>query len=1244
MIPSQCLSLKGLTILVHLLCSVGIGLAGFELNKSQFQVGESIQASWTDSPGNTLDWVGIYSNPGNGPVDGAFVGASTIWLYTSGTQTAGAEGFVDGSVTFGSPGLEAGNYIAFFLENDGYVSIEDPVPFTIGENNDTPPQWFGETLDLVRAELGQEYRGRLAPYVRGVGTLTFTKVGDGAPWITVESNGNLTGTPAAPNLGSSSFRVRVEDANGMSAEANANVNVTSPGGEPKTELKVMAYNLWVGGKVSKNLEAIIKSGADVIGLQETIGTRAQQHAEALGWHSAQSGGSVGILSKYPIVETLSAGSGIGARIQISADPKQEIVLWSCHLSAFPYGPYDACWDGENVDVLLERETSSGRLPQIQRILEAMEPALDAADTTPVFLVGDFNTPSHLDWTEAAKHLHCDYVVQWPVTMATSAAGLKDAYREVHPDPVANRGDTWSPIYSLRDSVGPEEEPQDRIDMIHFAGKDTSVMNAEVFLLPGELNDVPNHGGNAWPSDHAAVVSSMKVPAPQEPRTGRAFHPSPSSGKRGIDGDSVTLRWRGDIDAESYEIFVGTTSDLGTEDMLAATQETEVSAADLDPGTVHFWRVDSLKEGGTKVLGEIWEFTTAGDLGDSALWKFDEGEGTTVADTGGGGLHGHFFDLDTDAWEDVGFLGQGVALTADNGYIEMGEQPKLRATQDITVAAWVKPGFYGDYAGIASYVFDTGSTESGYSLHTRSGDHFGWGVGSVDRGAILYLTSPQAYDPDEWHFVAGTYDGSEVRLFVNGAMVSSGAMTGPIDWDPLPETGFIVGSYVDNNDDIRFEGQITQVEFWDRALPAEEIRAMFTITGAKVCPSGFACTEDAATGEVTLTWAAPDNVIATGLELLRNGTNIATLPLDATTYTDSPPGALTAASIDFEYTLRLVGEDAAECVPATCTASFFNGTLIDGLVLYLPFNNPDEVADESGNDLGTELLGDPSQVEGAIGSAVEFDDTADPRQYIILEDSEDLQFGDSVDFSVSFWINTNSPLTDNRGNGGTNYDPAIISNKDWNSGLNPGWVISGNSSNAGNGDGHLEWNIGDGSVRADFDTTDALLNDGNWHHVAVTHDRDSLAVFYLDNRKLGEVDISSVGDIDSGFTTNIATDGAEGATWENWFPGAIDDLAIWRRALASNEVSEIYQKGIAGSSFLDDTAPFEIQHVTLDLNTRTLTLTWPNLLGRTFSVEKSDDLRNWTELEDGISSGDQVIVFESDVSQDFNTQFYRVRRQ
>lgn len=83
----------------------------------------------------------------------------------------------------------------------------------------------------------------------------------------------------------------------------------------------------------------------------------------------------------------------------------------------------------------------------------MRDALGRIDeSVPVALVGDFNTPSHLDWPD----------VEWPVTKAAEEAGFADSYRQAHPDPVAEPGHTWSPVQAA-------PEPQDRIDFVLHRG-------------------------------------------------------------------------------------------------------------------------------------------------------------------------------------------------------------------------------------------------------------------------------------------------------------------------------------------------------------------------------------------------------------------------------------------------------------------------------------------------------------------------------------------------------------------------------------------------------------------------------------------------------------------------------------------------------------------------------------------------------------------------------------------------------
>ena len=79
------------------------------------------------------NWIGLYSNPGNGPVDQVYVGASTIWQYVDGTS---------GSATSSTAALSPGNYIAYYLYNDGYTWLAQPVTFTVKPVPPVPPQVY----------------------------------------------------------------------------------------------------------------------------------------------------------------------------------------------------------------------------------------------------------------------------------------------------------------------------------------------------------------------------------------------------------------------------------------------------------------------------------------------------------------------------------------------------------------------------------------------------------------------------------------------------------------------------------------------------------------------------------------------------------------------------------------------------------------------------------------------------------------------------------------------------------------------------------------------------------------------------------------------------------------------------------------------------------------------------------------------------------------------------------------------
>lgn len=264
------------------------------------------------------------------------------------------------------------------------------------------------------------------------------------------------------------------------------------------ELRVMSWNLWLGGSLitdhrAKQVKTVLDARADVVGLQETAGTSARDLAAALGWHHHTAGENLGIISRYPITARLGdpeVGFYGAAGVRIAVRPGREVDIWTAHLHYTPYGPYEYHFDGLGADQLVAHEEV--RLAQLK---EALRWIGDGA--VPVVLTGDFNCPSHLDWT----------AVEWPVTRAAEEAGFHDSYRQAHPDPVAAPGHTWSPVHPVHEDGGGRPEPQDRIDYVLHRG--LRVLDSRTWVS-GTPASWPEVADNDWPSDHAAVVTTFAV--------------------------------------------------------------------------------------------------------------------------------------------------------------------------------------------------------------------------------------------------------------------------------------------------------------------------------------------------------------------------------------------------------------------------------------------------------------------------------------------------------------------------------------------------------------------------------------------------------------------------------------------------------------------------------------------------------------------------------------------------------------
>jgi endonuclease/exonuclease/phosphatase family metal-dependent hydrolase len=271
-----------------------------------------------------------------------------------------------------------------------------------------------------------------------------------------------------------------------------------------TQVKVMTFNTWIGGEVvdfNKVVEVIQAGGADIVGLQEAE-AHTVEIADRLGWYADE---RQQIISRFPLT---TPPEGEGSYLYAQLAPGQVVAVANTHLPSDPYGP-TMVRDGSSLDEVLANEADTR--------MSALDPRLErwsalAATGMPLFVTGDFNTPSNLDWTDNTVDLlpHIKYAVPWPVTIAMQDAGFVDTFRQAHPSPTMTPGRTWTYGYPYPRVL--PDEVIDRIDYVWASGAG-DVLDSQIVGnagTPGADIEV-----TPYPSDHRAVVSTVEVD-PVEP--------------------------------------------------------------------------------------------------------------------------------------------------------------------------------------------------------------------------------------------------------------------------------------------------------------------------------------------------------------------------------------------------------------------------------------------------------------------------------------------------------------------------------------------------------------------------------------------------------------------------------------------------------------------------------------------------------------------------------------------------------
>jgi hypothetical protein len=167
-------------------------------------------------------------------------------------------------------------------------------------------------------------------------------------------------------------------------------------------------------------------------------------------------------------------------------------------------------------------------------------------------------------------------------------------------------------------------------------------------------------------------------------------------------------------------------------------------------------------------------------------------------------------------------GGSIVFDGTNDYVNCGNSTSLSITSNISLSTWINsttlftaqnfPPFIIKGINISYMLYGNSYTNQ---VRLRIGDNIAANV--IDTVSTIAINS--------WYNIVGTYDGTNMRIYINGTLDNTKSRTGTI---PVGSNTVYIG-YNPVGEALVYNGRISQTSIYNRALSAQEILQNYNAT-------------------------------------------------------------------------------------------------------------------------------------------------------------------------------------------------------------------------------------------------------------------------------------------------------------------------------------------------------------------------------------------------------------------------------